>query len=242
MANQQITSLPGISDLLSRTWQIYKERIWVFVGIMILPVIIGIVVALIFGGLFVLQIKQFFEPGLILLPILIVLVLIAIIIILWSRVALLFAIKERIEKIGIRESFVKSWPKIISYLWISILVGFVTIIGFLLFIIPGIIFSIWFSLAAYVLVAENLTGTKALSRSKQLVSGYWWKIFWRFLIVGIIALIISLVISFIRELIGIPREIDISSIIIALFFTPFAATYTFLIYEDLRKIKEGVTV
>ena len=157
MANQQITLLPGIGDLLSRTWQIYKERIWVFLGIMILPLIF-----LFFGVLFVLQIKAF-QLELIWMVAFSVLVLISFIIIFWSRVALLFAIKERGEKIGIRESFSRGWPKILSYFWISILVGFVTIIGFLLFIIPGIIFSVWLSFATYVLIAEGLTGTKALS-------------------------------------------------------------------------------
>lgn len=238
----KISSLPGVGDLLNRTWQIYKERIWVFLGIMILPVLIALVIALLFGGLFILQIKNFFQLGLSSLPILVILILITIIIFLWSRVALLFSIKEREARIGIRDSFARGWSKIISYFWISILVGFITVIGFLLFIIPGIIFSIWFSLATYVLVAEGSTGRRALSRSKQLVSGFWWKVLWRFLVIGIIALIISFIISLFEGLIGIPKEIDISSIAISLFFTPFAAVYSFLIYEELKKIKEEMVV
>ncbi|HDZ54809.1 MAG TPA: hypothetical protein ENI19_01000 [Candidatus Nealsonbacteria bacterium] len=240
----EISSLPGIGDLFSRTWQIYKERIWVFLGIMILPVFINLGIALFSGGLFIsVSEPERLSPLLtIWLPVMPIFVLTAIIINLWAPVALLYATKEREEKIRIKESFVRGWHKIISYSWISFLMGIIIFFGFLLFIIPGIIFIIWFSLATYVLVAEDLTGTKALSRSKQLVSGNWWKVFWRFSVITIIAIVISLIINFISRLAGIPREIDIFSVIILLFFVPFAVTYTFLIYEDLRKLKESVPI
>lgn len=244
MTDQQINSLPGIGDLLSRTWQIYKERIWVFLGIMILPVFINLGIALFSGGLFISVSGPERLPPLltIWLPVMPIFVLIAIIINIWAPVALLYAIKERKEKIRIKESFVKGWRRIISYFWISLLVGLIILGGFLLLIIPGIIFIIWFSLATYVLVAEDLTGTRALSRSKQLVSGYWWKVLWRFLIIGIIVIVIFLIINFISKSVGIPREINVFSIIISLFFAPFATTYGFLLYEDLRKFKEVVSI
>jgi hypothetical protein len=41
--------------------------------------------------------------------------------------------------------------------------------GFLLLVVPGIYFAIWFALAQQVVVIENIAGTKALKRSKALV-------------------------------------------------------------------------
>jgi hypothetical protein len=41
--------------------------------------------------------------------------------------------------------------------------------GFLLFIIPGIYFSIWFALSQHVVVIEKLAGPTAMKRSKKLV-------------------------------------------------------------------------
>ena len=38
---------------------------------------------------------------------------------LWSQVALLYAIKDREENIGIKESYHRGWGKITSYFWIS---------------------------------------------------------------------------------------------------------------------------
>ncbi|OGZ17723.1 MAG: hypothetical protein A2Z78_00220 [Candidatus Nealsonbacteria bacterium RBG_13_36_15] len=238
------SSLPGIGDLFNRAWQIYKERFWVFVGIIVLPTLIVFGIAL-FITLQFISISEtgqsFFSSTALLFggPIII---LVAIIVNLWAWVALLYAIKESKDKIGIRESFAKGWHKIISYLWISILTGVITLGGFLLLIVPGIIFAVWFSLAKYVLVVENLTGTKALFRSKQLVSGCWWEVLWRFITIGIIAIIISIFIDFVGRLIGVPKNINISSLIISLFFSPFATVYAFIVYEDLKKIKEGVVV
>ena len=40
----QILTLPGIGDLLKRSWQIYKSRFWIFLGIMIIPAVISLVI------------------------------------------------------------------------------------------------------------------------------------------------------------------------------------------------------
>ncbi len=243
-SQSEINSLPGIGDLLSRTWQIYKERIWVFLGIMILPLLAVLFILL--AGLLVILLTNLLrislEGGFLLifnLLLFIFIFILAVIIRFWPQVALLYAIKEREQKIGIKRSLAKSWPKILSYFWISLLVGIITFLGFLLFIIPGIIFTIWFSLATYVLVAEGLTGTKALSRSKQLVSGNWWRVFWRFLVIITVGAIIFLPLIFIEKLANIP---DIASTIFLFLFMLFSAIYGFLIYEDLKKLKEGVIV
>lgn len=245
MTNQQITLLPGIGNLLSRSWQIYKERFWVFLGIIILPLVawLPLIFLPIESKLFVYQLSK--EAVLLpwvlrflifVLPFFtLIFFLIAVLLSLWSGVALLYAIIERQQKIGIKESYAKGWHKIISYFWISLLVGLITVVGFLLFIIPGIIFAIWFSLATYVLVTENLTGMKALSRSKQLVKGNWWKVFWRLTVIVIISFIFYLPSIFIKEL-------NIVSMVLLFLFTPFSRTYTFLIYKDLRKVKEGTSV
>src|SRR3989339_248756 len=96
---------------------------------------------------------------------------------LWSQIALLCAIKEREQDIGIKEAFRMGWHKIISYYWVSILSTFMVLGAFLLFFVPGIILAIWFSLALYILIAEDKKGMNAFFRSKQLVSGKWWTVF-----------------------------------------------------------------
>ena len=91
-----------------------------------------------------------------------VLTVVLIIIGLWAQVSLIFAIQGREQKTGVIESFRKGWHKILSFVWVSILAGFLILGGFGLFIIPGIIFSIWFIFSTYVLVAEDKNGMQAI--------------------------------------------------------------------------------
>ena len=218
----QALTLPGVSNLLKRSWQIYKMRVGTFLGIMALPFIIGF--------LFLIPV----EIGKTLNPIFAILLYIIFSLIVgivgsWSQVSLLYAIKEREIRIGIKESFQRGWSKILPFIWISILGGFIATGGFLLFIVPAIIFIVWFIFGTPVLVSEEHRGMNALLRSKQWVSGYWSKVFWRWLAITVIE---AGIILFVKIL-----KIPFAENIISLLITPFSLTYSFLIYEDLKKLK-----
>jgi len=229
----QILALPGMGDLLKRTFSVYKARLGTFLGIMVFPLICSV---------FFLILPANLKKNLLLgISLFIIFWLAVMITSLWSSVSLLYAIKEREEKIGIVESFRKGWHKIISFVWISILAGFITLGGFLLFIIPGIIFAIWFAFPIYVLVSEDLRGMNALFRSKQLVSGKWGSVALRLFTIGVIALVIYSVIFFPLSFFVGKKAADIGDSIISLFLTPFSVTFTFLIYEDLKKFKGEVS-
>ena len=229
----QILALPGMGDLLKRTFSVYKARLGTFLGIMVLPLIYSV---------FFLILPANLKKNLLLgISLFIIFWLAVMVTSLWSSVSLLYAIKEREEKIGIVESFRKGWHKIISFVWISILAGFITLGGFLLFIIPGIIFAIWFAFPIYVLVSEDLRGMNALFRSKQLVSGKWGSVALRLFTIGVIALVIYSVIFFPLSFFVGKKAADIGDSIISLFLTPFSVTFTFLIYEDLKKFKGEVS-
>jgi hypothetical protein len=58
----------------------------------------------------------------------------------------------------------------------SILAGLVIVMGFLLCIVPGIFFSIWYVFVAQVVVVEDLGGVRALARSKALTEGFRWRV------------------------------------------------------------------
>ena len=231
----QILALPGMGDLLKRTFSVYKARLGTFLGIMVFPLICSV---------FFLILPANLKKNLLLgISLFIIFWLAVMVTSLWSSVSLLYAIKEREEKIGIVESFRKGWHKIISFVWISILAGFITLGGFLLFIIPGIIFAIWFAFPIYVLVSEDLRGMNALFRSKQLVSGKWGSVALRLFTIAIIATVIySVILLPLLFFVSISKNTaDIVGSIISLFLTPFSVTFTFLIYEDLKKFKGEVS-
>ena len=61
-----------------------------------------------------------------------------------------------------------------------------------LFFIPGLIFAVWFSLAAFVFVNEDTQGMSALLKSKEYMRSQWFAVFWRWLALLLIAWLISI--------------------------------------------------
>lgn len=64
-----------------------------------------------------------------------------------------------------------AFGKLLPLLGVSILTGLSVVVGFVLCVIPGIIFALWFSMATHVVIIEGIGGTAAMGRSKELVSG-----------------------------------------------------------------------
>ena len=123
------------------------------------------------------------------LPAVVILTGIIYLISLWVSVAFVRAIRDRYNgkaarKIGDELKMATSmlWPAI----WISIITAVVVLAGFVLVIIPGIIFSIWYAFAYYEVVLDGERGWKAMQVSKKLVQGRWWATFWRLLAPGIV--------------------------------------------------------
>jgi hypothetical protein len=73
----------------------------------------------------------------------------------------------------------------------SLLYGLTTMVGLILFVIPGVIFGISFSLGLQAILLEDRTVWQAFGRSYSLVRGA----FWRFLGIFLVTLIIVLVVS-----------------------------------------------
>lgn len=116
-----------------------------------------------------------------------------------------------------------------SFLWVSILSGIVIAVGFVLLIIPGILFMVWYAFAAYVLVFEGQRGWSALKRSKKLVKGYWWAILGRLIVLILLAIVVSIAISWIPY---------IGQLALQVLFPPFSVAYAVLLYKSLKELKE----
>jgi len=231
LSTNNVSSLPGIGSLLGETLSIYQKKIKVLLiltlMLLFLPLaVVGLpVIASIIGLSFFFS-NHYSDFSLILILLMVVALIAMVFISLWISVSLLIAIKEREREIGIKELFSMAHHKIISYFWISLLETVIIFVGFLLFIIPGIIMSIWFSLALIVFISEDLKGRKALSRSKQLVKGHWWSVFWKFFVFNVIIMTISITVGLIPFIGG----------FIGVLLMPLSIIFSFLIYENLKKI------
>lgn len=164
---------------------------------------------------------------------------------LWSFCAIIYLIRNNSKKIDFTEAYSQSFKLIPSLLWLSFLGGFIILEASVFFIIPGIIFGIWFLFAPYILVNDKLKGMNALLKSREYVRGYWWAVFWRLIVLAIFFLITGLVLIFIVNLplsllpLGnITKYINkFMLILIISFFFSFSIVYVFLIYKNIRYIK-----
>ena len=229
------------TELLSEAWQLYKARWKTFLGIVVAPILLMFFAGVIFaiglwgsGMMDKLSPEEFFSDNIIVLFIFSILFFIffilMIIIQIWSQAALIYAIKERGE-IGIKEAYQKSKSKIKPFFWVSILVGFITMGGFIFFAIPGFIFSVWFSFATFIVITEDLKGMDAILKSREYVRNYWWPVLWRFLFINIVMIGVMIIASIGSILIPIVGNI------VSIILTPLIMIYMFLIYNNLKEIK-----
>lgn len=151
--------------------------------------------------------------------------------------SLIFAIKE---DIGVVEAYKKGLKVVTSYFWISILLFLLISGGFLLFIIPGILFLIWFSLADFVLIFEEKKGMDAILRSKFLVLGNFLTVVWRGL--ALTPIIIPYILLFELQRDGIIGVWTYYIIIgaLSLFIAPFTSIYGVLNYKNLKEVKGNI--
>jgi len=72
--------------------------------------------------------------------------------------------------------------KLIPFIWVSIMVSAAVIFGFVLLIVPALIFSVWFAFAANNIIVDDVRGRAALKKSKALVAGRWWAVLFRIVV------------------------------------------------------------
>ena len=60
---------------------------------------------------------------------------------------------------------------------VDLLFALIAVIGFVLLIVPGLVFLVWFSISGPVVKIERRTPRDALRRSRELVRGSFWRVF-----------------------------------------------------------------
>ena len=235
---QQAEKFAGAFEILKKSFSLYRERFLTLFIIMLIPVAVPL--AFKFFPLEALISKSFFF-GFFSIGLAIIASILANSI---ATPAVLFAIKD---KIGAKEALKKGLKKIISFWWISFLLTLIVAGGYGLFIVPGILFSVWFSLAIYVLIFEDIGGMEALFRSRQLVSGYFGRTLWRFLILGGFIFLFNFLIGLLGLLIiktaGAKSAADFINnikLLLPVFTVPISLIYGATLFDNLRNIKANV--
>ena len=232
-------ALPSAGALLSQALELYKQRFWTLLGVYFLPILL--IIGILFfgiGGLFGLLLVGSKAGGAAPLVGLVLGLLVALLMVyigVWGQGALLFAIKDSAENIGVVEAYKRASHKVLSLFWTSLLAGLAVGFGFFLFIIPGIIFMVWLAFSTYIVVAEDLSGSAALSRSRGDTKGRWGGVFGRLVVVIVLAIGLSLVISILSAILKSPAVGSILNLIASLLLTPYLTIYLFKLYEAVKQ-------
>jgi hypothetical protein len=97
------------------------------------------------------------------------------------------------EPVSIGSALKFAFSKFGKLLGVITLAGLVILGGYILLIVPGIIFSIWYIFTSQIVVVENIGGKKALGRSKTLTYGFRSRIFSLWVFIAIASYIVGVV-------------------------------------------------
>lgn len=149
----------------------------------------------------------------------------------------MYSVKGSVENqadMSVESYYKTAWNNIRSYWWVLFLSGIICLGGFILLIVPGIIFAIWYCLASFILISENLKGMNALNKSKEYVKGRWGQVFWRILVVAVASMIASIVIGIVSRIFG-SAGMALGQVASGLVITPVVVIYTFMMYTNLKE-------
>ncbi len=141
------------------------------------------------------------------------------------------------------------WPALL----ISIVTALITLGGFLMIIVPGVIFTVWYAFAIYLVILEKKKGVGALlHESREMSRGKFWPIFGRLVLPAAFwAVIAYLVLAGIMNLLGmifnqslltatsLPLPLTLATLLvsdlIASFFSILPIIATTIVYREARK-------
>jgi len=151
----------------------------------------------------------------------------------WFNAATIIVLRDWPKIIGLRESLALAKPYIYPYCWTILIASILVFTGFAFFIIPGIVFSIWFLLSRYVIFIGSERGMAALLKSMEYGRGYFWNIFLLSLLFSVFFLFIG---SMLQSLDQLPFG-NVIRIAANAAISPLATIYSYLMFDHLRKIK-----
>lgn len=223
MVMNEQAKIISIGDLVKQSWGLYRERVGILTKIMTLPIAF-LMAGDIFGLLNILsQLGGF-------------LVFLGTVISFLAALALIFALQGDVQ---FGESYRLALRRFWSYGWLTVLLGFVTLGGFVMFVIPGIIFWTWFAFAIYVFALEGERGMNALLRSREYVRNYWRQVFGRQIILTLSGVAVFLALGFLGGVLtgGNKSGTNLVINLFTLVVTPFISAYFYTLYQNLKSLK-----
>ena len=141
------------------------------------------------------------------------------------------------QDLDLEQSYRFGFARLGPILVVSILVGLATLLGLIVFIIPGIYIGVRLAVSIQALVVEDKRGTEAMRRSWDLVGGHWWHAAFTMLVAGLITAVVNAVITAPFSA-GAWLLQAVAAAVATTVTLPYGALVGVLLYLDLRARKE----
>ncbi|MBN2884914.1 hypothetical protein JXE04_03240 [Patescibacteria group bacterium] len=150
-----------------------------------------------------------------------------------AKIGLILLLKNDFK--SVKADFKESKKYFWRFLWASLLVSLITIVLSLFLIIPGIVVGVSYAFTLFAVVLADKRTFSSIEKSYDLVKKYWWPVFGRFLLLGLIAFVLVLVMNIPMSYLN-----DMGKQVYSTFFnlvwailTPYFLVYTYFMYQDL---------
>ncbi|PIN73491.1 hypothetical protein COV20_04685 [Candidatus Woesearchaeota archaeon CG10_big_fil_rev_8_21_14_0_10_45_16] len=147
--------------------------------------------------------------------------LISILLSIWASASMIYYSLSKKKNMSVKEALDGGRKYFWKYLGYNIVQGFFVIMLFIAFIIPGIIFSVFWVFGPFILIGENKRILESLGESYRLVSGRWWKVLGWGLLFILMVIGVSFVVAMISFIIT-----SLSSLMWASLISPAAMMVT----------------
>lgn len=218
------------TEIIQQSWQVYTRqwrRLAIYIFFLFLPSLAWFV--------FSRYLANFLSSGRLVIIALAAVLILSILFSFWTSLATALEIKslwrqEPMERW--QDYFTQSSLRLGPALGAIILGTLIIIGGIILFIIPGIIFAVWYAFAGYAALFNGQSGLAALRASKSLTAGRWWAMIWRLAAPSTLFVMASSVVQFII-MIPVsyaipPASTELAAGILGVFFSALLAPLTIL--------------
>lgn len=220
------TALSSVRELFARSWGIYTKRFATLIPLyllsiacLIVPLVVFLGIGAIFARLFPASREIFIAAGGI------AGLLVGLTVAFWAYSGFVCGIAD--ERLKTRGALAQGWRLYGPMAWVYTILTFIVGGGWLLFIIPGILFSVWFLFPPFILAMEDVRGMNALLKSREYARGHTLGLLGRLFLVWFVTSLLTM--------------IPFAGYVISILTTPFVMVYANELYRELREIKGEVT-
>lgn len=239
------SKLEPVGSLLKSTWSDYKKQAFKFIELLVYGLIGSLpFMLLLFIFIRVLMVGGETWPGFGVLGIFIVFFLGSLVLmIVWNlraQIGGILLLKENYQ-LSPRESFKRADKYMGPFIGVTALLSVLIFAWGLLFLLPALIFGIYYGFSQYVQVAEDERPFRSVERSYDLVRGHWWSVFGRFLLLILVGFLaygaLSIPFFWISEGGWLFEAYNLLINLIWIILSPFFTIYPYKVYRNLVRIK-----